>query len=70
MNLIDRDEEFLTKEELAKLLRTSERTIQNMRARGQIPVTKISKGLVRYPRVATLRALGLLTVPPVEGVKK
>ena len=70
MRRIDLEEQFLTKEELAKLLKVHPRTIQRLREKKKIPVTIVSAGLVRFPRRATLKALGLMTIPALSTEDK
>ena len=49
--------EFLDKAGVAALLSVSKRTVSSMLARGELPVVRLSKRLVRFPRQAVIEAI-------------
>lgn len=52
------DRHYLTREEVADLLRVSLNTILRMEARGEIPTVRFGKRCVRIPAEAVLRVRG------------
>ena len=55
------DRHYLTREEVADLLRVSLNTILRMEARGEIPTVRFGKRCVRIPAEAVLRVRGHAT---------
>ena len=49
--------EFLSKVQVASLLNVSKRTVDSMIARGELPVARLSKRLLRFPRQAVIEAV-------------
>ena len=49
--------EFLDKEGVAALLSVSKRTVDSLLARGELPVVRLSKRLLRFPRQAVIEAI-------------
>lgn len=55
------DREFITKRDVAQLLGCSVRTVENLMAKGRLPVLRLSARLVRFPRTAILATLNAAT---------
>lgn len=49
--------EFLDKDGVAALLGVSRRTVDNLVARRELPVVRLSRRLLRFPRTAVLAAM-------------
>jgi len=49
--------EFLSKVQVASLLNVSKRTVDAMLARGELPVARLSKRRLRFPRQAVIEAI-------------
>jgi excisionase family DNA binding protein len=57
VNASTQNAEFLDKQGVAALLSVSKRTVDSMLARGELPVVRLSKRLVRFPRQAVLESI-------------
>lgn len=57
MTKVEQQDEFLTKEGVAKLLQVSTRTIDNLMAKKAIPFLKLGHRTVRFRRQAVLDRL-------------
>jgi excisionase family DNA binding protein len=55
-------DDFLDKSGVASLLHVSRRTVDNLTARGELPVCRLSKRLLRYPRAAVVAAMNARAV--------
>jgi excisionase family DNA binding protein len=54
--------QFLDKDGVARLLNVSRRTVDSLTARGELPVARLSKRLLRYPREAVIAAMNARAV--------
>lgn len=54
--------DLLTKQEIADRLRVSTRTVENLTARGVLPVVRLGGRLVRYSRSAVEARIAELTI--------
>jgi excisionase family DNA binding protein len=53
---------LLRRSEVAKLLNVSERTVETMKGRGDLPIVRLANRTVRYPREAIMAFVEARTI--------